>query len=147
MQEHETCCSSTMRVISLNLHCLEQGQHSYSHSLIPRPSPTSGFDCLQYMKQMMASYPDLASFPGSFLPAHAESLGTRDPTCILHKQLIVLFLTIATPSICKIQKYWGWQTPGNKARLAKQAIKKLGTGGTLGWVGTKANNTRIVLGL
>ena len=56
---------------------------------------------------------------------------------------IVLFLTIATPSICKIQKYWGWQTPGNEGRLAKQAIKKLGAGRALGWVGTKANNTRI----
>ena len=34
---------------------LEQGQHSYSCSLVPRP--TSSFDCLQCVKQIMASYP------------------------------------------------------------------------------------------
>ena len=34
---------------------LEQGQHSYSCSLVPRS--TSSFDCLQCVKQIMASYP------------------------------------------------------------------------------------------
>ena len=42
----------TMRVTYF---VLEQGQHSYSCSLVPRP--TSSFDCLQCVKQIMASYP------------------------------------------------------------------------------------------
>ena len=34
---------------------LEQGEHSYSCSLVPRP--TCSFDCLQCVKQIMTSYP------------------------------------------------------------------------------------------
>ena len=49
---HETSCNLTMRVTYF---VLEQGQHSYSCSLVPRP--TSSFDCLQCVKQNMASYP------------------------------------------------------------------------------------------
>ena len=45
-------CNLTMRVTYF---VLEQGKHSYSRSLVPRP--TSGFDCLQCVKQIMASYP------------------------------------------------------------------------------------------
>ena len=44
---HETSCYLIMRV-------LEQGQHSYPCSLVPRP--TSSFDCLQCVKQIMALY-------------------------------------------------------------------------------------------
>ena len=47
-----TSCNLTMRVTYF---VLEQGQHSYSCSLVPRP--TSSFDCLQCVKQIMASYP------------------------------------------------------------------------------------------
>ena len=49
---HKTSCNLTMRVTYF---VLEQGQHSYSCSLVPRP--TSSFDCLQCVKQIMASYP------------------------------------------------------------------------------------------
>ena len=62
---------------------MEQDQPSYSHSLIPRPSPTSSFDHLQYVNQMMALY------PGPILPKH---LGT-----------ITLFPTIAASSISQYQ--------------------------------------------
>ena len=66
---------------------LEQDQPSYSCSLIPRPSPTSSFDHLQYVNQMMASY------PGPILSKH---LGT-----------IALFPTIAASSISQYQNIVG----------------------------------------
>ena len=34
----------------------EKGRHSSSHNLVPTPSLTFSFDCLQYAKQMMAAY-------------------------------------------------------------------------------------------
>ena len=45
-------CNLTMRVTYF---ILEQGEHFYSCSLVPRP--TCSFDCLQCVKQIMASYP------------------------------------------------------------------------------------------
>ena len=90
---HKTSCNLAMRVIHL---VLEQSQCSYSCSLVPRPYPTSSIDCLQYMKQMMAS-----QVPGynSLIPNHC------------------------CPQYLPLQKYFGgggWQRPGNEARLAKQ---------------------------
>ena len=55
---------------------LEQGQHSYSCSLVPRP--TSSFDCLQSAKQIMASYTQavgtIASFPTIAPPILANAV-------------------------------------------------------------------------
>ena len=57
-------------------------------SLIPRLSPTYDFECLQYVKQMITSYP--GPILHKYLSIIASFLG-----------IIASFPTIASPSICQ----------------------------------------------
>ena len=71
-------------------------QHSYSHTLVPRLSPISGFDCLPYVMLMMTSYTQaLPGYNYASVP------------------------TIATPNICQYRNTEGSQGLG--MRLDEQS--------------------------
>ena len=104
---HKTSCNLTTRVTYF---ILQQGLHSYSCSLVPRP--TSSFDCLQCVKQIMASYPG----PGYNSPIHCPPPPPDNTYQCRNTGVLMQTLILAHVQGTLIQnqldtKTWEWFTP------------------------------------
>ena len=128
---------------------LEQGQHSYSCSLVPRP--TSSFDCLQCVKQIMASYPGPgynSPIPTIAFPPPPQYLPMQKYWCSVLIQTLIsghvqgifiqnqLVTKYGTPKIeyCWEHKQWlvppKWEILNNHTLHYNWGQAKEGTGGT-----------------
>ena len=104
---------------------LEQGQHSYSCSLVP--GPTSSFDCLQHSQApgTTAPLPTIAA-P---LPPTNTCLRTCTGHIYTEPASYLMWNTKYSENInndlhnVNPSENWGRQSPGNEAKLAKQLIK------------------------